>query len=63
LRIFLKAITAILTVAVGVAMGIWMLDGFESEYWKIGIWSIACAGIGKFVFSILRAIDRRYKRN
>ena len=59
MRIFLKSITALLTVFIGVVLGIYLLDGFV--YWKIPLWSLACAGVGNVIYSVLRAIDKRYK--
>lgn len=59
MNIFLKSITAILTVLIGVLLGIYLLDGWV--YWKIILWGIACVAVGHMTYAILRAIDKRYK--
>lgn len=59
MRTFLKSITAILMIFIGVMLGISLLDGFV--YWKMILWGLACAGVGNMTYAIFRAIDKRYK--
>ena len=58
MRIFLKTIVAILTLALGAVMGIYLLDGFEIV--NMIVWLLACNVIGHAVYKLLRVIDKRY---
>ncbi len=58
LKAFLKALVAICTLVVGWLLGIYLLDW--SVPWKVTLFYLSCWGIGHIVYSILRAIDKRY---
>jgi len=58
LKAFLKVLVAICTLVVGLLLGIYLLDW--SVPWKVILFNLACWGIGHIVYSILRAIDKRY---
>ncbi|MPM95686.1 hypothetical protein SDC9_142841 [bioreactor metagenome] len=57
-KILMKILVAICTLGVGWLLGIYLLDW--SVFWKTALFFLACWGIGHIVYSILRAIDKRY---
>ena len=60
MKTFLKIIVAICTLAVGLLLGIYLLDW--SVLWKAALFFLACWAIGHIVYAILRAIDKRFRR-
>ena len=60
MKAFLKVLVAICTLFVGWLLGVYLLDW--SVPWKVAFFVLACWGIGHIVYSILRAIDKRYQK-
>ena len=60
MRVFLKAIVAILTLAIGVALGIFLLK--ELEVVNIIVFVLACHAAGNIVYKLLRRIDKKFSR-
>ena len=60
MRILLKAIVAIATVAIGVLLGIYLFD--YSKIWTIMVFGIVCYCVGHGTYWVLRRIDKRYPK-
>ena len=60
MRVFLKVIVAIFTLAISVIMGIFLLK--ELEVLNIIVFILACHAIGNVVYKLLRGIDKRFSR-
>ena len=61
MRMFLKGMVAIATLAVGWLMGIYLLD--YSKMWTIMAFGIVCYGVGHGTYWVLRRIDKRYPKS
>ena len=59
MKIVIKIVVAVATVAIGIVLGQVLLVGFVP--WKISLWAIACCGIGHGAYSLLRFIDRKFQ--
>ena len=58
MKAFCKTLVAICTLGIGWLLGIYLLDW--SVLWKVALFFLACWVTGHLVYSILRAIDKRY---
>lgn len=58
MKIALKTLVALITLAVGCLLGMVLLNGLI--LWKMIIFGGACCVIGQLVYKLLRAIDRRF---
>ena len=61
MRMVLKTAVAVATVAVGLLMGIYVLD--YEHIWTVTLFAAACYGMGHSVYWILRKIDKRYPKS
>lgn len=58
MKSLLKGIIAAGTLGVGVLLGIYLLDGLI--LWKMLLFFLACWGIGRGVYALLRVVDKRF---
>lgn len=54
----IKAFVALITLTIGVVLGITLLSDFI--WWKMLVFAGACYVIGQLVYKLLRIIDRRF---
>ena len=59
MKIVIKLVVVAATIAIGRVLGLVLLVGFVP--WKIPLWAIACYGMGRGVYSLLRFIDRKFQ--
>ncbi|MEG0485995.1 MAG: hypothetical protein RR576_11160 [Oscillospiraceae bacterium] len=58
MKIALKVLIALITVAIGCFAGMVLLNGWV--WWKVLVFAGICAVTGQMVYKLLRVIDKRY---